>query len=370
MKTTVGFDATPLVSGHSIRGIGRYLAGLLAALSAVEHEWTEENLGLLLVRGQNPPLDVHVWRTLRSSVRSQDVDPLLAAVADRLAIRHRSPRLWHHTDPTIPWTPLAADQSVVTAYDLIPLLEPEVLARIRPHRRMFYRKYLRMLQTANTVIAISATTADDLATRLSVPMDRICVVPPFVAGRQASTRSAAAKTRPTFLVVGVSDAHKRVELAFEAFGLVVRRGLDARLILVGFQPPDALGHLHAVAKRYGIAEKIHFAGRIDDTELARLYTESVLIASSRVEGFGLPPVEAILAGGRVAAMPIRAYREAVGDHAVFAHDSSPDALANAMELALETEVEQGQRVHLAERFGARSVASALLSAYRTAGARQ
>jgi hypothetical protein len=78
-------------------------------------------------------------------------------------------------------------------------------------------------------------------------------------------------------------------------------------------------------------------------------------------------VEAILAGGRVAATPTAAYREAADDSAIFASNSSVGAVAEAMRAALGQSPSSAGRARLADRFGAPAVSAALLDAYRDLG---
>ena len=177
----VGLDITPLSSGHAIRGIGRYVDGILDALLSTQSEWCRDHLGVLLAGGQDASTEVRaVWRSRRASFRPQDVGFLAAAVSDRVAVRRADVALWHETDPGHPFGQGAPDRALMTAYDLIPLLEPAVMARLRPHRRIAYRMYLRRLRQARHVLAISHATADDLRTVLGIPDDRICVVYPAV----------------------------------------------------------------------------------------------------------------------------------------------------------------------------------------------
>ena len=87
-------------------------------------------------------------------------------------------------------------------------------------------------------------------------------------------------------------------------------------------------------------------------------------ATSRVEGFGFPPVEAILAGGRVVATPCKAYRETLDGVVPFALDATAGSVADAVMSALDEPPTDAARVGLAERFDRRSAAGALLAAYQ------
>ena len=364
-RRRIGIDATPMAGGHGIRGIGRYVDGVLRAVGAVEPDWARDRLGLLVLAGQAVPIDTVSWRTRRSPIRPQDLDVLVGPVADRWAVRRSRPRGWQHTDPAIPSSPIGVDRTVVTVYDLIPLADPAVLARIRPHRRLAYRRFIDLIRRARGVIAISNTTADDLVSRLGIPAQRIRVVPPWVEPLSPALDGRAELAGPRrLLFVGVPDPHKRPELAIDTLVELQRRGVDAELDFVGTHPKPDRARLHARIAASRVAERVHFLDRVDDGELAARYRAATLLATSRVEGFGLPPVEAVLSGGRVAATPTPAYRETLGSIVPFARDETAAALADAVMAASDSPPSADARSGLAERFGRESVARALMTAHQ------
>jgi glycosyltransferase involved in cell wall biosynthesis len=365
----IGIDVTPLTSGHGIRGIGRYVAGLLEALGREEPEWCAEQLGVLVDGAAGPTWpSARTWRTRRAAIRPQDVGWLASAVFDRLAIRGSSPRLWHQTDPGSPFSPVPARRTIATVYDLIPLRDPAVMHRIRPHRRIPYRIYLRNVGKSRLVIAISETTAMDVREVLGVPAERVRVVyPAVVPSTGAGTPKAAdGGSEPDFLFVGVPDPHKRPDLAIDALVAFRRINHSGRLTFVGFHPDRDRARLVARARTASVADAVVFRDLVSDRELTALYASSTLMALSRIEGFGLPPVEALLAGGRVIAAREPIYEEVLGDAACYAAEASPDAIAEAMLIATQSTPPIAALRRLEARFSWRATADALLAAYRTA----
>ena len=129
---------------------------------------------------------------------------------------------------------------------------------------------------------------------------------------------------------------------------------------------DEIGPVRAVsAVNQGQIPTRHRAW-FGDRQLAELYRSSTLMALSRIEGFGLPPVEALLAGGRVIAAREPIYEEVLGDAACYAAEASPDAIAEAMLIATQTTPPIAARRRLETRFSWRATADALLGAYRAA----
>lgn len=364
----VGLDITPLGSGHAIRGIGRYVGGILDALLSTEPEWCRERLGVLQAGGQDPPPGVRtVWRSRRASFRPQDVGWIVAALADRALVRRSRAALWHETDPGHPLGPDASARALVTAYDLIPLLEPGGMARIHPHRRLTYRLYLRRLRQARQILTISHTTAADLRTALDVPSDRVHVVYPAVAGLRVEPKgdSPNGPTPPSIVFVGVADPHKRPDLAIDGFSAYRRMGGKRRLLFVGYHRPSDRARLHGLAETKGVARHVEFLDRVGDGTLANLYAHGVLLALSTREGFGLPPVECLLTGGRVVATPSPIYREVLADAPTFSRDDSPDAIGESL-LAAEVSPAPLRAIEgLARRYSPAAIATELIHVYET-----
>jgi glycosyltransferase involved in cell wall biosynthesis len=162
--------------------------------------------------------------------------------------------------------------------------------------------------------------------------------------------------------MGVMDPNKRPELALEALAAIRRRTPGATLEFVGPSPAPPVEDLGRAAAGRGVDEAVAVRGRVPDEELAALYRRGVLLAVSRIEGFGLPPVEAILAGGRAVAVPTPIYREVLGGAAAYAVSDQPAAIADAVEDALTDPVSDPQRTALAARFAPRASAARLRAA--------
>jgi glycosyltransferase involved in cell wall biosynthesis len=313
-----------------------------------------------------------VWTRRSPGFRPQDIGWAWAAIADRAALGPRRPALWHQTDPGSPVSPLPMQRTIVTAYDLIPLHEPEVMARIRAHRRLVYKLYLNRLRRARMVVAISETTAADLVATLRIPRERIRVVYPVVealTGRIRGPESAEVArvapndAGPSFLFVGIPDPHKRPDLAVAAFARFRAAHHAGRLTFVGYQPEAVRRRLREQSEACGVARDVEFADRVDDGVLAGMYASGVLLSLSRREGFGLPPVEALLTGGQAVAVPGAIYDEVLGDAGIRAESDDPDAIARAMLLACDTRPDSQAIERLRARYSPRATSMALRAVY-------
>ena len=113
------------------------------------------------------------------------------------------------------------------------------------------------------------------------------------------------------LLFGSGARYKNVSVAFEAFAQGAPAGV--RLAVIG-PTRDAL----AAAGLRPPADAV-FVGGVNDAALRALYENALcLLYPSRTEGFGLPPVEAMLCGCPVVAAPAGAIPEVCRDAVIYA----------------------------------------------------
>jgi glycosyltransferase involved in cell wall biosynthesis len=254
--------------------------------------------------------------------------------------------------------PTGAKRVAVTAYDLIPL-EDESQHRERWHRRWIYGQYLEALKRADRVIAISYTTADIVAEKLEIDRRRIDVVYPVVT-HPLDTR-APSRDEPTFLFVGVPDAHKRPYLAISALAAFRRNHGTGRLRFIGPLAPGHLRALRTAARNHGVSAAVTIEGSVPPQILETAYASATaVLAVSRVEGFGLPAVEAILRGVPVVAADTPITREVLGESAQIV-EAEPEALAAA--LASAAPASAAMRRSLGDRYSLERAVQSLTEAY-------
>lgn len=126
------------------------------------------------------------------------------------------------------------------------------------------------------------------------------------------------------VMFGSPKGYKNNDTVFAAFA----QGALAptRLVVVG------PGRDQLEAAGLSIPEGTVFAGRPDDDALRGLLAGALcLLFPSRTEGFGLPPLEAMLCGCPVIAAPAGAIPEACGDAALYAATEDPQAWRDAVE---------------------------------------
>jgi alpha-1,3-rhamnosyl/mannosyltransferase len=139
---------------------------------------------------------------------------------------------------------------------------------------------------------------------------------------------------PYLLVVSNTYPHKNVASAVTAFGRLTGE-IPHSLVLLG-QPRLGEAEVRSAADALPDPGRLirltHVAGRED---LRALYQGAdVFLFPSLYEGFGLPVLEAMMAGVPVVTTGAASIREVAGDEAVLFDPAGPDGMANALRTVL------------------------------------
>ena len=217
----------------------------------------------------------------------------------------------------------AGPRTVVTVYDLTTLRHPEAF----PELDVWYWRHLlpRQYRHADRVVAISESTAHDLADYYRLPREKVAVIYP---GYDPIYRPMPAEqSRPVqrrygldeqryFIHVGSLSIKKNLAMLIDAFmDFRQQTGLDIRLVLVGANYPKGRdqGFVQRLM-RPDVRASIVLTGAIPNEDLAALYNGSVaFLFPSLHEGFGIVALESMACGVPVVAHAAGAVREVVGD---------------------------------------------------------
>jgi glycosyltransferase involved in cell wall biosynthesis len=283
-------------------GIGTYARGLLRGLEEVA-----------------PGLDVEV---LRSPVPTQ----VLTRAWDRNMFgvpRSRRGGVVHATSLAFP-PPRGHAALTVMVHDLAWRHVPDAFpAR---GRRWHEAALRRAVEQAARIVVPSAAVRQQVAAMVPVVViEEGCdhLPPPdhrSATGVLARAGLRSAADAPFLLTVGTLEPRKNLRTLTEAHR---RSGLDVPLVVAG---PRGWGDAVEPDAHDG---RVHFAGAVDDATLAALYARATAFAYvPLMEGFGLPPVEAMHAGVPVVASDAV---PSVADAALLVDPADVDAIAAALE---------------------------------------
>ncbi len=225
-------------------------------------------------------------------------------------------------------------------------------------------------EAASLVLAISDRTRTDLLERYRLDPDRVVTTHLGVRRIEPRVDVPWIDGSPFVLYVGGRKGYKNF-LAFARALARVPAAAECRLVCFGGGPFDA-EELQVLADRRLAGRTRQVSG--DDATLAAAYgAASALIYPSLYEGFGLPPLEAMVHGCPVAAADAGSVPEIVGPAAALFDPEDEDAMAHVIEQVLVDDELRRRLVDAghdrAVRFTWEAMVDATLGAYRRVGLR-
>jgi glycosyltransferase involved in cell wall biosynthesis len=225
---------------------------------------------------------------------------------------------------------------VVTLGDVTWLRQPEAVDRVTGWT---WRTFVpRIARRARRVLTYSQASRRDIVDFLSIPEERIDVVPlgPGFAAASRPTDEAALRADlelgegPVVLTASAKRPTKNLPRLIEATRTVIARVPDATLVMPGAHTPHE-AELKAVASRLGIAQRTRFPGYLDPADLEGLYRcASCFVFPSMYEGFGLPVLEAMRRDVPVACSRASSLPEVAGEAARYFDPTRPEEIAAAV----------------------------------------
>lgn len=319
---------------HDHRGVGRYVRRLLSEMPRHREE-LRYTLGV---------------------ARASDVEPVREQLAELPGVLERAQVVpiadWRTLQCDVAWYPWnfvrhrpSAGAIVPTVHDLAPMLQFDGRWWKVLKRRRARRQYAHALAVADRVITGAAAARDEIVALLGADPRRIDVVPHAadsfgVAGGATNDPASVASTDallaslqvtgPFLLAVGSQEARKNLRVLFAAAARLHAEGRGLRLVLCGPNASGVVG-VGAPPPRW-----LRWAGFVSDEQLRTLYARcTALVFPSRYEGFGLPVLEALTAGGVVICSDASTLPEVGGDAALYFAPDDAEALAQQVRRLLD-----------------------------------
>jgi len=337
-------------------GVGTYIRNVVRTLGRIDHEnqfvligspAKVEEIGALPPNFQTVPLlaperSVQGYREFRTALQRQRCD--LVHIPNLFSV----PRLL-----PCPF--------VMTVHDM---LEHMSGAREQSgfRRSLYFQMTKRVLAGAARIFAVSNFTRNEIEKLFDIPSDRVEVVynaidERFLHGHaSAADRDLIARryqvTYPFLLYAGRISPHKNVVRMIEAFSALKtelekdQAYPDLKLIIIG---DDLSGNpdLRRTVVRSGVQNDVRFLGFIPIEVLRIFYDQAkIFVFPSLYEGFGLPPLEAMVHGTPVVTSNVSSLPEVVGNAAVLVNPENVFEIMRALHRVLR---DQALRDRMKER---------------------
>lgn len=244
--------------------------------------------------------------------------------------------------------PVLVRRQIVCIHDLHTRLTPQSYGRVF---RWVHRLMLPVLgRRAAAVTTVSNFSRDHLAAFRVAPFEKIVVTyngSEHVARWNPERSTIEFGERPFVFCLGQSQKYKNTELLLQLAPALDRMGLDLCIA----------GDLDAALLERFLPERpsnLRLLGRISDDDLARVLSHALcFLFPSRIEGFGIPAVEAMTQGCPLIASTSPCLPEVCGDAALYADPDDREAWISAIRKIYK---DDGLRKHLAEKGIARAKA--------------
>lgn len=355
------------------RGIGRYTLSLAQAIvrNRGEHEVIIVLNGLLQdtiepIRAAFHPLlpreNIRVWY-VPGPVREREPDNIWRREAAELAreaflaslkpnVVHVSSLFEGYLDDAVTSIGLfdRTTPTVVTLYDLIPLLNPDHYLHPNPKYEHYYLTKIHHLKKAAAWLGISESSVREGQDILGLneqfvfnvstacdPQFKQLIIPQNTA---QLLRQRLKLHKPFLICAGGSDRRKNLHRLIQAYGLLdFKLRQMYQLLLVGKMPEGDIRALQATAKSSGLSkDDLVFAGYVTDEDLVQLFNLCELfVFPSWHEGFGLPALEAMSCGAPVIGANTSSLPEVIGREDALFDPFSQEAIAEKIAQVLGSE---------------------------------
>ena len=248
---------------------------------------------------------------------------------------------------TYSYFPVRKIPQVVTVFDTMPLDYPQqIFPNLRGRLAWTLKEFLAVGRSSH-VVTVSEASRRSIQSWFRTSNDRISVVPcaptevfyhrpDNPASRDILARYGISPESRFFLYVGGLSPHKNLIRLIEAFSQLD----DQQVLLVLVGDLGDVFHTHvpelrAAVTAHGVEGRVLFPGFVPDADLAHLYSRTTaLVQPSLIEGFGLPPAEAMACGSPVLASTAGSLPEVVGDAGCLFDPLSVEAMTREMDRML------------------------------------
>jgi len=225
------------------------------------------------------------------------------------------------------WLSGLAGMSLAKAWDIPHLTMFHTLARLKQQARpeemespLRIEYEGRIIVSADRIAVATPHERDQITHIYGISPQHMTIVPCGVdlqhfqpQNREQARAALGLDGKPALLFVGRPDPLKGGEMLIQAAGLLQQ---PATVIMVGgnLEGDPELERLRKVARKHGLAGKIHFVGAIPQEDLPRFYSAAdVMVVPSYYESFGLVAVEALACGTPVIATKVGGLQYIVRD---------------------------------------------------------
>lgn len=283
------------------------------------------------------------------------------------------------TNQTLSFIAKKKHPSIVTVHDIIELTHPQDI------RASLVNRYLLSgIARADRIVAVSEYTKQTIVKQLHIASSRIAVIPNGVNEQYtaiANFKQTIAyqellgdyvinNYHPIIVYTGSEHPRKNLETVLKTIALLKKQYPGVVLLKIG-EPGIRSGRIKTLEyiDYYDLRTNVKLIGNIPTDRINELYNiADALLFPSKLEGFGMPPLEAMAAQCPVVCSNATSLPEIVGDGAIMHDSEDAQGFANSIHHIVsniefrEALIERGLKQ--AALFSWHSAARAMLEIYK------
>jgi glycosyltransferase involved in cell wall biosynthesis len=295
----IGIDARGITDGFK-GGVGEYTQHIIQSLSKYDDLDLE-----FLATGIKPQSEItgvqNTWLQYPNRVLNLSLKTLGRPYLDR-AFSQKPDKVWMPNWNISSISPEA--ELILTVHDLSIRVLPEVFSQ----KMRLWHKYIgidKLLDRANTIIAVSESTKMDLIDIYGVKNEKIKVIysgidPLF---RQEFNEQDIDQVKQKYnlpdryiLYLGTIEPRKNIQLLIQVFERIATKDKDVKLVIAGVNG-WLYKQIHQAIDNSPFRDRILRIGFVAVEDKPIVYKLArVFVYPSLYEGFGFPPLEAMASG--------------------------------------------------------------------------
>lgn len=369
----VGFDAKRAAQNRT--GLGNYSRFIVRILSEI---YPENEYHLYIPKASRTPyikeIPTHdkliyhfpkksLWKRLASIWRTFGITSDIES--DKIDV-------YHGLSNELPLNiKRAGCKKVVTIHDVIFRHYPQYYHAI--DRWIYDYKFRRACQLADRVIAVSEFTKREIIHYYGTPEEKIAVVyqscdkafaAPIDQSKLDEVRTRYSLPQEYLLYVGSIEERKNLMLVAKAVAKMARKPI---VIAVG-KKTAYVDEITNYIEKAEISQYFRFFHQVTFADLPSFYRmATAFVYPSRIEGFGIPILEALTSGVPAIGCTGSCLEEAGGDAAIYVDPDDSEAMAKAIESVMgnpELRAEMIDRGYkYAKRFADQTLAKDIMKVY-------
>ena len=326
----IGFDAKRAF--HNDSGLGNYSRDLIRILS---YGMSKDAFVFFNPKKGKRSFDFNsanseeitpsgLWNNFRSAWRSIEIGKL----SQKCGLT-----VYHGLSNELP-SGLGNVKSIVTMHDLIFERFPEWYKPI--DRKIYRQKFKTAAIKADTVVAISEQTKNDLVDFYNIPSDKIKVIYQGChnAFKEEKASEDLKRLKQKFslpekyiLSVGTIEPRKNLLTVEKA----IKEQPDVNLVVVG-KETKYIKEIKVFIAENQMEQRVHFLKNVSMLELSGIYQlATIFVYASQFEGFGIPIIEALFSKTPVITSTGSCFSEAGGPDSIYLDYNNAQSWSSAIE---------------------------------------